>query len=60
MDVTPAVAEMALQLAVCAFAAYLLGCVVRHFWQTRRQPVRRDAPTGEQPWITPTPRHPND
>lgn len=56
-DLTPDVAEMLLQLTVCALVVYLVGCFVRFFWQTRRQPVRDDAPTGDQPWVTPTPRH---
>lgn len=57
MELTPDVAEMLLQLTLCAFVVYVVGCLARFFWLTRRQPVRPDAPTGDEPWITP---HPND
>lgn len=59
-DLTPDVAETLLQLAVCALIIYLIGCVVRYFWQTRRIPIRRDAPTDDTPWVTPRPRRGGD
>jgi hypothetical protein len=31
---------------------------VRHAWDQRRQPIRRDAPTGNKPWVKPEPRLP--
>ena len=43
------------EVAIVVLTVYTLGIVVRHFWRTRRQPVRDDAPTGG-PWVRPRPR----
>jgi hypothetical protein len=45
------------ELAVSAMAILTFWLLIRHFWATRRQPIRGHAPTGAEPWVTPTPRH---
>lgn len=45
-----------IEIIFCVLSVLTGWVVIRHHWLTRRQPVRKTAPTGG-PWVRPAPRH---
>ena len=45
-----------IEVIFCVLSVLTMWTVTRHLWVTRRQPVRRTAPTGTEPWVRPAPR----
>jgi hypothetical protein len=45
-----------IEVIFCVLIVLTMWVWVRALWATRRQPVRRTAPTGTEPWVRPAPR----
>jgi uncharacterized iron-regulated membrane protein len=48
---------MIIQLTIASVLIIPMLLTARYHWITRRQPVRRAAPTGDEPWVSPRPQH---